>query len=156
MSQTARMDHETAHNILVDLHKRAFLGLLDQQYDVRPSTLKEAHALLDLGVDLLRAEEGAAPQKTASAGQYGDGFFGQLKQAFDKQAGSMQPQGAPGFESLGTKTAGYRQYNPADDLPPALVDAAYSVAHQLAQNPNIFEAACVKRAQIEELLSAQQ
>ena len=145
-------DAAQAHEVIVGLHKRAFFGRL-AQYGIEPPNAKEADALLDLGVGL--TQHAAAPdQKQAAAdpgAEYGNGFFANCLHAFDNYVG--QQGAAPGFEGLGKQanrlTSQQASQGPGADLPPALVDSCYQTAYQLAQDPAIYGAAVVKRAQNE-------
>lgn len=139
---------EVADAQIVGLHKQAFFGRL-KQYGVEPANMKEATALLDLGVGLMQQtiEPSAEKQAAAQPGsEYGEGFYAGCLRAFDSY---VSPAAAPGFESVGKKASLFEQepyQGPAAELPPALVDATYDAAWNLAQNPTIYGAAVVKRA----------
>lgn len=142
-----------AHETIVGLHKRAFFGRL-AQYGIQPPNAQEADALLDLGVGL--THHAAAPeQKQAAANpgaEYGGGFFANCLYAFDNFIGKQGA--APGFEGVGKQAhtlSGQQKQaqGPEAELPPALVDSCYQTAWQLAQDPAIYGAAVVKRAENE-------
>jgi len=134
------MDPQTAHDVVVDLHKRAFLGRL-RQHGFEPQTEKEAAALLDLGMDLFLQHSDDQGEKSASADNYGNGPFAQAKQAYDEVMGGEEI--APGFP---VKRASASLAAELPQLSSALVDGAYNAAYDLAQDPTVYNAAVVKRA----------
>lgn len=145
-------DSQTAHAIVVGIHKQAFFGRL-AQYGIQPENEKEAAALLDLGVGLMEQSSGAndSGEKTAADQQYdyGDGFFANCLRAFDQVQGIG---GAPGFEGLGKQANSLARFAPEPQFPQALIDSAYDAAYQLAHDPAVYGAAVVKRAENEQVL----
>lgn len=133
------MNPQAAHEIVLGIHKRAFLGRLEQ-LGIVPETEKEAAALVDLGWTLFQREMVEGGEKQASA-DYGDGPFAQAKQALDTVL--SQEEVAPGFPA---KQASATQIEPLPEVPSELVEAAYNAAYDLAHDPAIYTAAVVKRA----------
>ena len=113
---------EQAHDVVTDIHKRAFFGRLEQ-HGIVPATEKEAYALLDLGVQLLESQTADGAVKSASDDfDYGDGPYASLLQTFSEQnSGSF----APGF---GPEKQASRFGSPSvrdiPELPQSLSDAA--------------------------------
>lgn len=133
------MDLNQAHNVVLDLHKRAFFGRL-KQHGIEPETAKEAAALLDLGFDIFTQQ----PQEKTAEHQvdYGDGLFAQAKKAYDNVTQSEEI--APGFPAVKKASASLNMAPP--QLPPALVDQAFNAAYELAHDPTVYQAAVIKRA----------
>ena len=137
---------EEAHAVIAELHKRAFLGRLAELGEI-PETEKEAHALLDLGIALIEQQPEDHVVKSANAYGYGNGPYAQVLMAFTDQSSNL----APGFGS--EKSASY--FDDAGggghlpELHPSLIDATWNTSMQLAQDPTIFGAAIVKRAEYE-------
>ena len=148
-------DRATAHDVIVDVHKRAFFGRLRQLGAPEPQNEKEAAALLDLGVGLMSNEtqEGDTEKAAADNFDYGDGPYAQALYAFDEIT-SQGGGGAPGFEDFGKRASnnGSPFRHAPQSLPPALKDAAWNAALQLAQHPTVYASALVKRAENEEIL----
>lgn len=140
-------NREAAHKVALDLHRRAFLGRLSSQHGIEPETQKEAEALLDLGVQLLQEDSGAAFDKAAGTSDYGDGPYAQIKHAFDQ----VRSDQIPGFEDLFPAESLFRNKTAAsgmgNDFPPAVIDSAYELAGQLACRPDVYQAAIVKQAE---------
>jgi hypothetical protein len=147
MSQ--QMTLEQADAVIMDLHKRAFLGRL-AQHGIEPETEKEAQALLDLGVSMSSHDLGGDNQ--ADTNQYGDGVFSQIKQAFDKYVDNLEI--APGVPAY--KQAANEGVVPEPKLPSDLIKQAYEAAYQLAHDPVYQQAAIIKRAAINEMFSTEQ
>lgn len=152
-------DLARADEVLNTLHKRAFLGRLSHQGHVpqgnsRQAVEKEACALLDLGVDLLNPEPSDPLLKAAGADKedldYGQGPYARIKAAYDAQQGRV----APGFEKLASSrvSAPLPPSGPdLPELPQVMLDSSYKVAWELAQDPEVYRAAVVKRAAWERL-----
>ena len=150
MSTATLPTPEVAHATVVDIHKRAFFGRLEQYGEV-PQTEKEAVALLDLGVDLTQDTPDPVVKAAAADTDYGDGPYAQAKKAYDEFRG-VDNGIAPGFgKSAGSSHFG-GQGSALPELEPALVDAAYNAAFELAHDPAVYGAAVVKRAENERLL----
>lgn len=145
MTDTVTMDLRTADAIIRGIDKQALFGRLRQHGEV-PKTEKEASALLDLSYTLAEDyPEGAAP--AANNSQYGDGFYAHVKRAYDQTR--SEEEIAPGFPkhaSDAVKAAGER-------FPEALVDAAFTAAYELSLDPNVYQAAVIKRAAYEQALA---
>ena len=140
------MDPQAAHDIVLGIHKRAFLGRLEQ-FGIVPENEKEAAALLDLGWSLFQHElTGEGAEKQASAVDYGDGPFAHAKRALDELTASAEV--APGFPA---KQASAEPVAPLPEVPSELVEAAYNAAYDLAHDPAVYTAAIVKRAANEAL-----
>ncbi len=153
MSTTATLPTpEQAHTTVVGIHKRAFLGRLAQYGEV-PQTEKEAVALLDLGVDLAQNTPEDPAVKAASADtDYGDGPYAIAKRAYDQFRG-VGGEIAPGFDkAAGNSHFGGQGSSDLPPLEPALIDAAYNAAFELAHDPAVYGAAIVKRAENEKLM----
>lgn len=135
-----------AHATVVGWHKQGFFGRL-AEYGISPTTEKEARALLDLGIELADAVMAEPGTKAAAADQgydYGDGPFAMAKAAHDNLHNEQQVV-APGFAK--SASSGFAtEAGGLPDLHPELVDAAYGAAYDLAQSPDNFGAAIVKRA----------
>lgn len=143
---------QQAHEVVCDIHKRAYLGRLAQHGEVA-QTEKEAFALLDLGIALDSAEVPSGAVKEASeGGAYGDGPYAGVLGQFLSQHG---PSVAPGFEDI-HQPAGHvfgKSAAEASELPQQLLDDAWGASLALAQSPEVYGAAIVKRADNERLLA---
>lgn len=140
---------QQAHAVVCDIHKRAFLGRLAQHGEV-PQTEKDSFALLDLGISLSNAAPPAGVVKEASDGVYGDGPYAGVLRTFTELHG---PSVAPGFEHLKQSSVFSEAAAVAPELPPQLIDDAWGAAHSLSQDPTIYSAAVVKRADNERLMT---
>lgn len=132
-----QQDLQQADAVVLDLHKRAYFGRLAQK-GIAPTTEKEAQALLDLGFDLAQS-----PLATSQSGDYGRGEFAQIKAACDQALGREE---APGFPKSAGAAPGFPATLP--EIPPALRDAAYGAAFDLAHDPTVYQAAVIKRAMV--------
>jgi hypothetical protein len=141
ITQITREDLVHANTIAFNLHKQAYLGRL-KTFGVEPrgatpqAIEKEASALLQLGFDLQQTPL----TNTKTASELGDGPYATAHRVL------REYQSAPGFENLNKVAAapGFEQISEPEapaELPPALVDAAYKVAVQLAHNPDVYRAA---------------
>lgn len=145
-------DAETAHQVALDLHKRAFLGRLEAEHGIVPATEKEAHALLDLGFDLANNNSGSELNS-----DYGNGPFAMAKKAFADYLKSENQSAAPGFDFQKESTQPIYGGQPTEDslpeIPQSLKEAAFEAAHQLVADPVVLGSAIVKRATQEQMMA---
>lgn len=141
---------QVADNIIFGLHKRALFGRLGQ-HGTEITTEKEAAAVMELGNQLVYNADGMLKESAADV-SYGDGPFAKSLSAFQAITGISTSEIAPGFP----KQAAAAAEVPVPELPPAIIDQAYNAAFQLAQDQDIYNAAVLKRAYLNEQEAYQQ